>query len=77
MPKLRQSIALLSLCSLLGGGAVMGCSEKTELTKQEEQNFKGTGQMPAGAAAEIAKQRAAAQSKGGNGAPAESVPVSK
>lgn len=77
MHKSHRSIAIVSLFALLGGGAIIGCSEKTDMSKQEEQSFKGTGVIPPDAAAAIAKQREAAQSKAGpsGGAPAESVPT--
>ena len=67
---------MLCLLALLGGAGITGCAEKTEMTKQEQQSFKGTGVIPPDAAAAIAKQREAAQSKmgAGGGAPAESVP---
>ncbi len=77
MHKSHRYVAVFCLSALLGG-AVLGCSEKSEMTKQEEQNFKGTGQMSPDAAAAIAKQKAAAQSKmGPSGAPPESVPSVK
>ena len=73
MHKSHRSIAALCLVSLLGGALLGGCgSEKTEMSKEDEKNFKGTGVMPPDAAAAIAKQRADAQAKGGDapGAPA-------
>ncbi len=73
MHKSYRSVAALCLLSLLGGTVLSGCGgEKTEMSKEDEKNFKGTGVMPPGAAAAIAKQKADAQAKGGGapGAPA-------
>jgi hypothetical protein len=76
MHKSHQSIAALCLLCLLGGGAITGCNAKTEMSKQEEQSFKGTGKMPPEAAAAIAKQMEEAQKKMGasGGPPPQSVP---
>ena len=76
MYKSHRLIAGLCLLSLLGGGAVSGCNEKSEMSKEDEKNFKGGGKMPPEAAAAMAKQMQDAQKKTGNsgGAPPESVP---